>query len=158
MFTVGEIIIWLVLASALGFALGWLMREQRFRATSLTAKVPDAVAEPPGSDDEPTSPPQESVPAEEPALAKKAAPKKRAAPKKAPVRTAAPTIAPGAFPRSAAPLPGGEAPSPAHVIKGNVKSMIYHPPGGSSYSRTVAQIWFTGEDDAVAAGFRRSRR
>lgn len=43
-------------------------------------------------------------------------------------------------------------------IKGNKNSMIYHIPGGQHYDRTTSNIeWFCSEDDAVNAGFRKSK-
>lgn len=52
------------------------------------------------------------------------------------------------------------------VIKGNINSRgerIYHVPGGEYYSRTridesKGERWFCSEDEARAAGWRRSRR
>lgn len=38
-------------------------------------------------------------------------------------------------------------------IKGNADSMLYHVPGSSHYDRTVAEVWFTTEEDAERAGF-----
>ncbi len=45
-------------------------------------------------------------------------------------------------------------------IKGNVSSSgkIYHLPGGAFYNRTVAEICFASEQEAKAAGFRKSSR
>lgn len=45
-------------------------------------------------------------------------------------------------------------------IKGNVSSSgkIYHLPGGSFYNRTIAEICFDTEADALKAGFRKSSR
>ncbi|MDP3741594.1 MAG: hypothetical protein Q8R08_04725 [bacterium] len=45
-------------------------------------------------------------------------------------------------------------------IKGNVSSSgkIYHLPNGSFYKRTIAEICFDSEADALAAGFRKSTR
>jgi len=45
-------------------------------------------------------------------------------------------------------------------IKGNVSSsgMIYHVPGGSFYDRTNAEMCFDTEEQARAAGFRKSSR
>ncbi len=42
-------------------------------------------------------------------------------------------------------------------IKGNASSMIYHVPGSSSYDRTIPEMCFATEDDAVAAGYRPSK-
>ena len=52
------------------------------------------------------------------------------------------------------------------LIKGNIASdgeRIYHPPGGAYYSRTKidpskGERWFCSEDEARAAGWRRSKR
>jgi len=51
----------------------------------------------------------------------------------------------------------GECPG---KIKGNIGSSgnIYHVPGGSFYDRTIAELCFATEADAVAAGFRASSR
>ena len=50
-YTIGEIVIWLVIAAALGFALGWIARELVLRARSgahdaSDVRPPVAVAEP----------------------------------------------------------------------------------------------------------------
>jgi trigger factor len=42
-------------------------------------------------------------------------------------------------------------------IKGNASSMIYHLPGTSSYERTIPEMCFATEEDAVAAGYRASK-
>ncbi|MFI5427680.1 hypothetical protein [Aeromicrobium sp. UC242_57] len=47
-------------------------------------------------------------------------------------------------------------PEPA-LIKGKKSSMIYHTPSSGSYARTKADVWFTTEDEAVAAGFRKPK-
>ncbi len=60
---------------------------------------------------------------------------------------------PGAFPRSARPLPDGSAPTPQHTVKGSARSMLYHTPGSPHYGRTIAEVWFTCAEDAEAAGF-----
>lgn len=39
-------------------------------------------------------------------------------------------------------------------IKGNASSMIYHMPGDRSYARTIPEVCFASEDEAVAAGYR----
>ena len=72
-------------------------------------------------------------------------------------------------PRSAAPRPGvaGKiAPDAACNIKGNISTSgerIYHVPGGAFYGVTVVnpragERWFCSEEEARAAGWRRSRR
>ena len=45
-------------------------------------------------------------------------------------------------------------------IKGNIGSSgkIYHIPGGSFYDRTVPELCFDNENEAQAAGFRKSQR
>jgi micrococcal nuclease len=47
------------------------------------------------------------------------------------------------------------------LIKGNInskKEKIYHLPGGQFYDRTIAEEWFKTEEEAKAAGYRRSLR
>lgn len=55
---------------------------------------------------------------------------------------------------SARPLEGGAAPSPAYTIKGNADSMLFHTTESPWFKRTVAEVWFTNEVAAEAAGFR----
>lgn len=45
-------------------------------------------------------------------------------------------------------------------IKGNVKSMIYHVPGGAFYDKISANnvVYFDTEQDAINAGYRKSER
>ncbi len=38
-------------------------------------------------------------------------------------------------------------------IKGNAQSMLYHTPGSRYYSQTIAEVWFSTEEAAEAAGF-----
>ena len=67
----------------------------------------------------------------------------------------------GARIESAAEIPSGDCP-----IKGNINAdgeRIYHVPGGMFYERTridtsKGEQWFCSEDEAVAAGWRRSRQ
>ncbi len=40
-------------------------------------------------------------------------------------------------------------------IKGNASSKLYHVPGSSFYDRTKAEVWFTSEEAAEAAGFQK---
>lgn len=40
-------------------------------------------------------------------------------------------------------------------IKGNASSKLYHVPGSSFYDRTKAEVWFTTEEAAEAAGFQK---
>ena len=65
---------------------------------------------------------------------------------------------PGDHPGSVRALASGAAPGPQYTIKGNADSMIFHTPDSPSYHRTVAEVWFASEDDAVAAGFRAPKR
>ncbi|MBP1745195.1 MAG: nucH [Firmicutes bacterium] len=47
------------------------------------------------------------------------------------------------------------------LIKGNINSegeKIYHVPGGDYYEKTVPEQWFNTEEEAQAAGFRKSKR
>ncbi len=47
------------------------------------------------------------------------------------------------------------------LIKGNINSKgekIYHMPGGASYEVTSPEEWFTTEQEALDAGFRRAKR
>lgn len=47
------------------------------------------------------------------------------------------------------------------VIKGNINSKgekIYHVPGGQFYQKTTAEVWFSTEAEAKAAGYRKSMR
>jgi hypothetical protein len=47
----------------------------------------------------------------------------------------------------------------ANKIKGNISASgnkIYHVPQGSFYQRTVAEICFATEEEAIKAGFRKS--
>lgn len=47
------------------------------------------------------------------------------------------------------------------LIKGNINSKgekIYHLPGGMYYDQTIPEAWFKAEEEAQAAGFRKSLR
>lgn len=47
------------------------------------------------------------------------------------------------------------------LIKGNINSKgekIYHLPGGANYERTIPEAWFRTEEEAQAAGYRKSQR
>lgn len=52
----------------------------------------------------------------------------------------------------------GENPSEEFTIKGNERSMKYHVPGYGGYDRTIADVWFSSEDAAQAAGFTKAQR
>lgn len=73
-----------------------------------------------------------------------------------PEATAAPVPAPAVAGGPVQPA-GGECPAAA-PIKGNRDSMIYHVPGGGSYSRTRPEDCFASAADAEAAGYRRAKR
>ncbi|MBB5830635.1 50S ribosomal protein L4, sunset domain variant [Brachybacterium aquaticum] len=79
------------------------------------------------------------------AAAKAAAPAKAAA-------TAAPAEDAPFGEGSAAPLEDGSAPE-GYDIKGNQGSMKFHTPDSPWYGRTKAEVWFTTEEAAKAAGF-----
>ncbi len=51
---------------------------------------------------------------------------------------------------------GHEAPA-GYPIKGNIRSGIYHVPGGFAYDRTVADRFFRTPEAAEAAGLRHSK-
>lgn len=52
----------------------------------------------------------------------------------------------------------GDNPPAGFIIKGNERSMKYHVPGTGGYERTIAEIWFTTEEAAQAAGFTKAQR
>ncbi|WP_446664855.1 50S ribosomal protein L17, sunset domain variant [Flexivirga sp. B27] len=57
-------------------------------------------------------------------------------------------------PESAAPLEDGASPdAEKFTVKGNEDSMKYHVAGSRWYDSTVAEVWFTTAEAAVAAGF-----
>ena len=88
------------------------------------------------------------------AVEKKAVEKKAAAPK-AEVAEPVAEIAPASaeLPKgAAAATEDGSAPE-GYDIKGNADSGLYHVPGSSFYTRTVAEFWFATAQDAEAAGF-----
>ena len=84
-YTIGEIVIWLVVAAALGFGLGWIARELLLRARSRAHDVSDARPPAPVAEPEPEAPVEESVVKKAPA---KKAPAKKAPAKKAPAKRA----------------------------------------------------------------------
>jgi hypothetical protein len=65
--------------------------------------------------------------------------------------------APADLPKGAVAGTGESDCEDGYPIKGNASSMIYHVPGSSSYERTIPEMCFASEDDAVAAGFRPSK-
>ncbi len=58
-------------------------------------------------------------------------------------------------PGSHAPLADGSAPA-GYTIKGNADSMLYHRPDSRNYGATRAEVWFSSEELAQAAGFTRA--
>ena len=79
-YTIGEIVVWLVLAAVLGFALGWIARELLLRSH----EPPSTLAVRPAADAAPVAQPEPV--AEAPV---KKAPAKKAAAKKTPAKKAA---------------------------------------------------------------------
>jgi outer membrane biosynthesis protein TonB len=139
-YTIGEIGVWLLLAAALGFVLGWLVRELVLR-TRPAATSPQLHNQPqPAPEPDP-----EPEPAPEPE------------PEPEPEPTAVPAVVPGPHPGSALPLADGAAPSDAYVVKVSRSSKIYHAPSSPAYARTTAAIWFTSAEAAEQAGFRRPK-
>nr|MCW2727794.1 hypothetical protein [Aeromicrobium sp.] len=129
-YTIGEIVVWLLLTAVLAFALGWMTRElllrRRTGATADTSVVVPAVEPDPEEEPEPAPEPE-------------------------------PVVTPGPHPGSALPLPGGAAPSAAHVVKVSRGSKIYHAPSSPAYARTTAALWFTDARAAEDAGFRKPK-
>lgn len=52
----------------------------------------------------------------------------------------------------------GQNPPEGFTIKGNQRSMKYHLPGSGGYERTIAEVWFSSEEAAEAAGFTKAQR
>jgi len=52
----------------------------------------------------------------------------------------------------------GAEPPEGFTIKGNDRSMKYHVPESGGYERTIADVWFSNEEAAQAAGFTRAQR
>lgn len=52
----------------------------------------------------------------------------------------------------------GDEPPEGYVIKGNDRSKRFHVPGSAGYDRTIADVWFTTEEAAEAAGFTKAQR
>jgi hypothetical protein len=52
----------------------------------------------------------------------------------------------------------GTEPPEGFTIKGNDRSMKYHVPESGGYERTNADVWFSSEEAAQAAGFTRAQR
>ncbi|ADB35102.1 ribosomal protein L17 [Kribbella flavida DSM 17836] len=100
------------------------------------------------------------APAAKKAPAKKAPAKKAAAADDAPAAEATDEVkdeavqdvVAGKYEGSAAPTADGSAPE-GFDIKGNENSMKYHTPDSPWYEQTEAEVWFSTEDAATAAGF-----
>ena len=60
-------------------------------------------------------------------------------------------------PEGAVAGPGGQDCVEGYPIKGNASSKIFHVPGQSSYERTIPELCFATEEDAIAAGYRASK-
>jgi hypothetical protein len=142
-YTIGEIAVWLLLAAALGFVLGWLVRELVLR----TRTAPAAPVE---------APPVEPVEAA-PVLSTGSRSDASTGSRSDAVEAESATILPGPHPGSALPLADGAAPSPDYVVKVSRSSKIFHAPSSPAYARTTAAIWFTSPEAAEAAGFRRPK-
>jgi hypothetical protein len=80
-YTIGEIVVWLLLAAVLGFGLGWLLRELKYRSESgVAAPAAAAVTEPPVEIPvKPAEPPVKKAPV-------KKAPAKKTPAKKTPAK------------------------------------------------------------------------
>ncbi|MGO1972603.1 MAG: sunset domain-containing protein [Propionibacteriaceae bacterium] len=52
----------------------------------------------------------------------------------------------------------GQNPPEGFIFKGNERSMKYHGPDSPSYEGTKAEVWFTSEAAAEAAGFSKASR
>ncbi len=52
----------------------------------------------------------------------------------------------------------GSEPPEGYSIKGNERSMKYHVQGNGGYERTIADVWFSSEEAAEAAGFKKAQR
>ncbi len=76
--------------------------------------------------------------------------------------TEQPAVAGPAPPKPGTPMTGtaskqqARACPPDKPIKGNRPSMVYHVPGGGSYTRTNPEDCFATEQDAQAAGYRKA--
>lgn len=73
------------------------------------------------------------------------------------IQTTPPPAVPAASP---VPVTTGMTTSANCIVKGNIsgQNKIYHVKGGSFYERTQAEQCFATEQEAVAAGFRKSSR
>lgn len=65
-YTIGEIVVWLLVTAVIGFVLGWLVRELQMRAGRQTVVEPAPAAEVPLPEPEPTPEPEPSPKEPEP--------------------------------------------------------------------------------------------
>jgi hypothetical protein len=86
-YTVGEIVIWLVLAAALGFALGWITRELLLRRSQASTETPAVRPSVPAPD--PVEPPAPAKKAAARTAPAKKSPAKKVAAKKSPAKKSA---------------------------------------------------------------------
>ncbi|MET1037235.1 MAG: hypothetical protein ABW075_03120 [Aeromicrobium sp.] len=142
-YTVGEIVVWLLIAATLGFVLGWLCRELVVRRR--TRSGPPVASPPAAPVARPTPAP---APEPDPAPIRPAA---------EPTPTGEVSVEPGPHPGSVLPLDGGESPAPQFVVKVSRGSKIYHAPSSPAYGRTTAALWFESPEAAEAAGFRKPK-
>lgn len=149
LYTASEIVVWLVLAAALGFCLGWLVRAGGAGRSRSRTAAPRARTLP-----MPTGPSRREAspaPAEEPVApaAVGVSPPERESRQR---QDAA--VDPAAFRGAALPGPGGGRPSPDHIVKANVDTMTFHTPEMPTHRRVSADLWFKDAETARAAGFR----
>lgn len=157
LYTAGEIVVWLVLAAALGAVLGWLVGSARGTDTRRPARpaartrssAVAAFTAPDGGAPLPGRTPDGSTP-EDPAPEPAPAPRRDASAR----HGKGAQVTPGAFRGSALPGHGGDAPAPEYVVKANVDAMTYHLPDTPTHARVHADVWFKDADAARAAGFR----
>lgn len=140
-YTAGEIVVWLVLAAALGVALGWLLGSRRRDAPG-TGTGSHSVA------DRWTVPgPETRYGSSDPVR-----PRPAVQPDREPERLAPGSVGP--FRGSALPGPGGGSPGPGYEVKANVDSLTYYLPGSPAHARVTADVWFKDAEAARTAGFR----
>lgn len=149
LYTASEIVVWLLLAAALGFALGWLVHAggARSRGSSRPAGGPPARTLPLPTGPRRTDPAPEAAPVARTAVGVPP-------PERETRRRTDAAVDPAAFRGSALPGPGGGAPTPQHTVKANVDAMTFHTPEMPTHRRVSADLWFKDAETARAAGFR----
>ncbi|MCR4512267.1 hypothetical protein [Aeromicrobium sp. 50.2.37] len=138
-YTAGEIVVWLVLAAALGVALGWLLGSRRRSAPGTGPTAPADRWTVPG--------PETRYGSSDPVRPRPAVQPDREPERPAPGST-------GPFRGSALPGPGGGSPGPGYEVKANVDSLTYYLPGSPAHARVTADVWFRDAEAARTAGFR----